>query len=187
MRSSSSRSFATRARCSSSARLADARPRSAILASISAMQLLLALRDPLQLGRQALLEAASTSAPQSAKRCSTDALGLGERGAELRRRVALALGDVAAALLGDAALLLGERRQRPATGRARASARARPRARSASCATPRRSAPCRARSPRRASRGARACGASATKVAAAARAGDERRRRSRRWRRRSRV
>ena len=54
--------------------------------------------------------------PQSAKRCSTERWASVERRDQLRRCIPLTLGDVAASLLGDAALLLGEHRERLGAG-----------------------------------------------------------------------
>ena len=72
-------------------------------------ELLLPGADTLELGRQALLQARDLRAPVG-EALLDGPLGLGERGAELRGRVPLALGDVAAAFLDDAPLLLGEGR-----------------------------------------------------------------------------
>src|SRR5262249_37073080 len=78
-------------------------------------QLSLAYADALELGRQALPQPGDLGAPIGEARLDR-ALGFGERRGEVRARVALTLGHVAAALLDDPPLLLLQRGDRLGTG-----------------------------------------------------------------------
>ncbi len=159
-----------------------------IFASIVGDQLLLRWpRSARSSSVEALLELRRRRRPSRAKRCSTAALRVGERVAELRGRVALALGDVAAALLGDPPLLVGEQRERLG-----ARERERPLELLGALLGLLRDdrverAPCRARSPGRAARSTPRIRRSASDAACERAHGQRRRRRRRRWRRRSRF
>ena len=121
-------------RCSSS----DACSRSASVVDARldlGRQLLLPLRDPRDLVGQALLElleVGRSSRRGAARRRAAPSVSAS---ASLRRRVALALGDVAPPLLGDPPLRPRRAPRATPRGRARASARARRRAARPRCAT----------------------------------------------------
>ena len=102
-------------RCSSSVAWSSSASES-IRASICGRELHLPLREPRDLVGEALLELARGRPLQSASRSSTRRCAVVERLGQLRRGVALALGDVGAALLGDPPLLLGEHGERLRAG-----------------------------------------------------------------------
>ena len=102
--------MAIRFRCSSS-ELSSCVGRGVDLGLDRGHELLLALTDPLELGGEALLERRHIGAPVDESLLDRP-LCVGQGGAQLRGRIALALGDIPPALVGDAALLLGEHRQR---------------------------------------------------------------------------